>query len=250
MRASPRWSVSTEKTVSGGAWTVRSRTKEKGMATASYRPPRPGTPVCVPDHVFAYGSLSEDVAAGAPAAWLRGYRRVWGVAMDNRETIPGYKLPRPPDGTRPDVCVAFLDLEPAPGERVGGVLLAVDDSALLAALDRRERQYERTDVTAAVEDPPGRVFAYLGRPDSRERLRRARAAGRAVVSAAYAASVARFAAATRPHGLPVVDLVRVEVPASAPAGTVRGMGKIEGSATEEINAPIERCYELAADVDH
>src|SRR4051794_2764498 len=28
------------------------------------------------------------------------------------------------------------------------------------------------------------------------------------------------------------------------------MGKIEGSATEEIQAPLERCYELAADVDH
>src|SRR4051794_28248938 len=28
------------------------------------------------------------------------------------------------------------------------------------------------------------------------------------------------------------------------------MGKIEGSSTEEIQAPIERCYELAADVDH
>src|SRR4051794_29481888 len=28
------------------------------------------------------------------------------------------------------------------------------------------------------------------------------------------------------------------------------MGKIEGSATAEIRAPIERCYELAADVDH
>jgi hypothetical protein len=27
------------------------------------------------------------------------------------------------------------------------------------------------------------------------------------------------------------------------------MGKIEGSATEEIQAPIERCHELAADVD-
>src|SRR5215212_1486033 len=28
------------------------------------------------------------------------------------------------------------------------------------------------------------------------------------------------------------------------------MGKIEGSATAEINAPIERCYEEAADVEH
>src|SRR4051812_20380112 len=28
------------------------------------------------------------------------------------------------------------------------------------------------------------------------------------------------------------------------------MGSMEGSATQEIRAPIERCYEIAADVDH
>jgi ribosome-associated toxin RatA of RatAB toxin-antitoxin module len=28
------------------------------------------------------------------------------------------------------------------------------------------------------------------------------------------------------------------------------MGVIEGTSTAEINAPLERCYELAADVDH
>jgi ribosome-associated toxin RatA of RatAB toxin-antitoxin module len=28
------------------------------------------------------------------------------------------------------------------------------------------------------------------------------------------------------------------------------MGVIEGTATAEIDAPVERCYELAADVDH
>lgn len=28
------------------------------------------------------------------------------------------------------------------------------------------------------------------------------------------------------------------------------MGKIEGTATEQIDAPVARCYEIAADVDH
>ena len=28
------------------------------------------------------------------------------------------------------------------------------------------------------------------------------------------------------------------------------MGKIEGTAAAEVNAPVERCYEVAADVDH
>src|SRR3954468_18638743 len=98
------------------------------------------------DHVLAYGSLADDVAAGAPPAVLHAHRRVWGVAMDNTRTIPGYKLYRCPDGGRPDVCVAFLDLEPDPHGRVDGVLLQADD-AVLAALDQRERQYRRVDVT-------------------------------------------------------------------------------------------------------
>src|SRR4051794_38718040 len=106
--------------------------------------------------------------------------------MDNAQTIPGYKLYLAEDGSRPEVCVAFLDLQPAPGEAVDGVLLPVA-AAGLTALDARERQYVRADVPGAIAaPPPGRVFAYLGREGSRERLRRARRAGRAVVAAAYA----------------------------------------------------------------
>src|SRR3954454_20541375 len=164
------------------------------------------------DHVFAYGSLADELAAGAPPAVLHGHRRLWGVAMDNARTIPGYKLYRCPDGRRPDVCVAFLDLHPDPEASVDGVLLDVDDAAL-EALDRRERQYHRVDVTEHLAAaPPGRVFAYLGREDSRERLRRAREAGRAVVAAAYARAVDRYSRTTVPHGLPVVELARVDLP--------------------------------------
>ena len=38
--------------------------------------------------VFGYGSL---VADGAQPCELRGFRRFWGVAMDNRVDLPGYK---------------------------------------------------------------------------------------------------------------------------------------------------------------
>jgi hypothetical protein len=165
------------------------------------------------DHVFAYGSLADDLGIRARAATLYAHRRVWGVAMDNSRTIPGYKVFRLPDGVRPDVCVAFLDLEPHAGAAVDGVLIPVT-SQDLEALDRRERQYHRMDVTDTVADaPPGRVYAYLGREESRERLRRARRAGRAVVAAGYARAVARFAATTVPHGLPEWELVRVDLPA-------------------------------------
>ena len=41
------------------------------------------------DLVFAYGSLI-DGARGQPCT-LSGWRRGWGVAMDNRRTLPGYR---------------------------------------------------------------------------------------------------------------------------------------------------------------
>lgn len=174
-----------------------------------------------PAHVFGYGSLSAQ--HGARPAWLLDHRRVWGVAMDNAVTIPGYKLYRDEDGSRPDVCVAFLDLEPG-GAGVNGVLLDADPDRL-AELDARERNYERVDVTGAIAEPPpaGRVWAYMGRAEARERLRSARATGRAVVQERYASDVeagfaalgadqlAAYRAGTVAHGLPLRSLTRVPV---------------------------------------
>ncbi|MEJ7891029.1 MAG: gamma-glutamylcyclotransferase family protein [Solirubrobacteraceae bacterium] len=155
------------------------------------------------DFVFGYGSLVGEHSGAAPAV-LRGWRRVWGVAMDNTVDIPGYKRYLAPDGSRPDVCVAFLDIEPDPDASVTGVVLEAE----LAQLDRREHNYDRVDVTAGVVDPPGRVWAYAGRSDSRERLRDARADGRAVIAAAYARSVADLLA----PDLPVRELRLVPIP--------------------------------------
>ena len=72
--------------------------------------------------------------------------------MDNTRDLPGYKYYVAPDGTRPAVFVAFLDVAPAAGASVGGVCSPVD-ATLLAELDARERNYERRDVTALVADP-------------------------------------------------------------------------------------------------
>jgi len=163
----------------------------------------------LPEFVFGYGSLAAE--PGAAPARLRGWRRVWGVAMDNAQVIPGYKVYRARDGAQPDVCVAFLDLQAHAGCVLDGVLLPAS-AARLRELDHRERNYERLDVTAAVDDAPGRVWAYVGRADSRARLIAARTAGRAVVAAGYARLVAPVAA----PDLPVVELRRVDVPAARP----------------------------------
>jgi hypothetical protein len=174
------------------------------------------------EQVFGYGSLV--ARAGGAACELRGHRRLWGVAMDNARTIPGYKVYLDADGRRPDVCVAFLDVEPCTGAALNGTCVPVD-AATLEALDRRERNYVRADVTDAVAGaPPGRVWTYAGRADARVRLRDARERGRAVVAGPYARAVrdafaalgpgalARYEATTLPHGLPELELLRRDLP--------------------------------------
>lgn len=140
--------------------------------------------------LFAYGSLVAARPHGA-AATLAGLRRRWGVAMDNRRDLPGYKWYRLPDGRRPAAFVAFLDLRPATGGAVNGRCLPVD-AAALRRLDARERNYVRVDVTARIPAaPPGRVWAYVGSAAGRARLRHAVAGGRALIDRGYLIAVAR-----------------------------------------------------------
>jgi hypothetical protein len=186
--------------------------------------------------VFGYGSLVPDLASARTrsrdgdgfVADLRGHRRVWGVAMDNREVVPGYKLYLDPDGGRPAVWVAFLDLAPAGTGSVNGVLSQVD-AVGLELLDRRERSYERIDVSDWIADPPGRTWAYLGSAAGRGRRAAGERAGALVVQRDYLDAVragfrmlgpqqlARFDASTEAPGPPVLDLLRVDLP-EEPAG--------------------------------
>ena len=166
--------------------------------------------------VFGYGSLAGG-GAGRPAR-LEGHRRIWGVAMDNRVEIPGYKVYVREDGSRPAVFVAFLDVAEQPGAAVEGLLLEVDDEAL-RALDERERNYERVEVTAAVDGmADGSVWVYRGSAAGRDRLRRGMADGSAVVARAYLETVRAGYAAARiddradPGELPVMDLERLDLP--------------------------------------
>ena len=153
--------------------------------------------------VFGYGSLA--CPAGQPCV-LREHRRGWGVAMDNRRTIPGYKFyVDPATGARPDVFVTFLCVWPEPGASVEGVVFEVDDAGL-DALDRRERNYDRHDVSAHV-DADGPVWAYLASDAGRERFATGHAAGTAVVSEEYLARVP----GAEPPELPVLPLLRRDV---------------------------------------
>ena len=181
--------------------------------------------------IFGYGSLAAlptGALTRAPSpdgfvADLHGYARGWGVAMDNRVDLPGYKCYRTPDGDRPAVHVCFLDIAPAAGSSVNGVCLPADD-ALLAALDRRERNYLRIDVSDRIDGPPGaRIWTYAGSAAGRGRLVRGRRDGDAVVAGGYLDGVrAAFAAlgadearacapSLDPGAIPVRELVREDL---------------------------------------
>ncbi len=171
--------------------------------------------------LFAYGSLVAGARDGVPAV-LRGHRRAWTVAMDNRQVVPGYKRYRDPrDGAFPPVHVAFLDVVPDPDGAVTGLCLPVT-AAQLRTLDARERNYDRVDVTARVDGSRGaRVWTYRGSADGRARAAAGHAGGTLVVVRAYleavrAALQARGGDALVAPPCPVVELQRVDLPPAEP----------------------------------
>ena len=175
--------------------------------------------------VFGYGSLVAEHERGHVAT-LRGHRRVWGVAMDNRRDLPGYKSYRlRADGSRPQIFVAVLDIARDDAAVVAGICMPVGDDEL-RELDDRERNYDRVDVTDEVDGARGRVWAYRGSQAGQARLREGIERGCAAVSREYLTGVLAALALFAPHeaaamerspgdaGLAVLDLQRVEVPKS------------------------------------
>jgi hypothetical protein len=153
-------------------------------------------------YVFGYASLVAVPEPGAVPGRLRGFGRFWGAAMDNWDAVNDRKhfLDRA-GGERPHVRVAYLDIEPREGSSVNGLAIPVD-AGRLAALDAREVNYERIDVTDAFEpapgdprageslpSPPRRVFTYVGTEAARERCQRGLADGDCCVSRDYLANV-------------------------------------------------------------
>ena len=122
-----------------------------------------------------------------------GLRRSWGVAMDNRRDLPGYKYYPDARGARPDVFVAYLDLVAGarrsgragqrrlPAGRRGHAGAARPPRAQL-------RAHRRVDRVAAGRWG-ARVWAYIGRAAARERLAEGRRTGTAVIDAGYVRTV-------------------------------------------------------------
>jgi len=139
--------------------------------------------------VFGYGSLLPAglmaLPSGVVPCRLTGCQRSWGVAMDNTRDLPGYKHYLAPDGSRPALMVAFLDIAKRAGASVNGGALLIDD-AELPALDARERNYFRRDVAEQLDVVlDGPVWAYIGLDAARERAARGLHEGRLIVVRSY-----------------------------------------------------------------
>ena len=161
------------------------------------------------EYVFGYASLvslravySREGGETPQPGRLHGFRRRWGVAMNNWEGEEGGKhFLDAHTGERPRIRVAYLDLYAQPAGVVNGLALPVD-AERLAALDAREVNYERIEVTRAFEPPLlGKVFTYVGLPAARERCREGAADGDVVVSSAYVSAVRHAFKGLAPDGL-------------------------------------------------
>lgn len=189
-----------------------------------------------PDRVFVFGygalvdpdelraTLARETIGSEPLplVGLQGYRRAWSVAMDNRPEVTADKYYLDPEtGEQPPVFVTYLDVVQTGDAAVNGVLVPVGEREL-ETLDRRERNYDRVEVTARITARvAGTVWAYVGKEEARRRFDRAREENRAVINASYRSTVrAAFAdrgeealqtyvATTRPPEVPERPLRRI-----------------------------------------
>ncbi len=184
-----------------------------------------------PTWVFGYGSLVDPdslgrtlgrtVTPGADfvAAELSGWGRRWNYGVGH---VTGSWQRR--DGVViDDGVIVALGVVASVDESANGIVARVSDIEL-TALDQRERDYDRVDVTASVSitgaplEPGARIVTYVPRPSAIERYETARDRGRAgirgtywgLVDAAFAmwgpAALERYRSSTPPPDVPVVAL--------------------------------------------
>lgn len=117
---------------------------------------------------------------------LHGHRRLWNVARDNRKSVPSRDhFVCSVSGERIDGFITAINIRPSPGDFVNGIAFRVT-AEQLAALDRREGNYDRIDVTSEVDVLlPSRLWTYRGSALAEQRYARGIAGGTAVINSAY-----------------------------------------------------------------
>lgn len=144
--------------------------------------------------VFGYGSLASptslartigrtvDLATEVTTAHLHGYGRRWNYGSLQLRGSWHHDGRRVVDG-----LVVSLGLAEAAADGCNGVVVHVSDDEL-AALDWRERDYERTDVSDRIETDraiAGPVVTYVPRRSAVERYEQARDDFRAGIRRSY-----------------------------------------------------------------
>jgi cation transport regulator ChaC len=182
--------------------------------------------------VFGYGSLVDPSSFSATIgrelqpgvdffeAEVAGLGRRWNYGvMHASASGPG------PGGATVDYTIVALGVVRESAEAVNGVVGWVEPDEL-ALLDRRERHYDRVDVTdrttvGGSTELSGSVAVYVPRPEAVEHYERAREAGRAaieqrywdLVDSAFAAfgpeAHARYHSTTPAPDVPVMALTRL-----------------------------------------
>jgi cation transport regulator ChaC len=149
--------------------------------------------------VFGYGSLVSPQSFGETlgrtlrfgtdvfAAELTGFGRRWNYGVMH---VTGRR--RDQHGADVEHTLVALGIVPAAGESVNGVVGWVSDDEL-RALDRRERHYDRVDVTASVvvehDAGAGRrwapIMVYVPRTEAIEHYEASRRRGTAAIERRY-----------------------------------------------------------------
>lgn len=117
---------------------------------------------------------------------LQGFSRCWNIAMDNSIDLPQYKYyVDSKNNIRSQGFVTFLNIRPDKDKTILGILFRVSPSEL-QQLDRRERNYQRIDVTHQIDLPiTGIVWVYIGLKEAEQRYQQGIKQGNAMISQSY-----------------------------------------------------------------
>ncbi len=186
-------------------------------------------------YIFGYGSLVNQEALyhylgrecsphAITLCQLKGYRRCWNIAMDNRVDLSSYKYYLDAaTGERPEVFVTFLNIRPARKSTLTGALFEVNAEEL-SWIDQRERNYRRVAVTHQIDcQVPGNVWVYIGTPEAEKRYQQGLASHAACISEEYYLFVQEcfychgeaigqaYLEATDPPEVPLRKLIRIDL---------------------------------------
>ena len=144
--------------------------------------------------------------------------------MDNSVNMPGYKYyVEKYSGDRPDGFVTFLNIRPCRGTSITGIAFEVSEQEL-EHLDRRERNYQKLDVTAMIDGPISKsVCAYIGLAEAEQRYQQGLKTETAMIAQDYYELVYQayqslgekaltdYINTTDPPQIPIVDLEKRQV---------------------------------------